>query len=50
VAVEYIAQTGPTATWRDPEVTKVALLGPDNGRDSVVLTDSETDGTLRAPT
>ena len=38
VAVEYIAQTGPTATWRDPEVTKVALLGPDNGRDSVSYT------------
>lgn len=41
VAVEYIALTGPTAEWRDPEVTKVALLGPDSDRSSGVLTDSE---------
>ena len=42
VAVEYIALTGPTAPWRDPEETKVALVGPDEDRSSGVLTDSET--------
>lgn len=41
VAVEYIALTGPTADWRDPEQTKVALLGPDANRSSGVLTDSQ---------
>lgn len=41
VAVEYIGLTGPTAEWRDPEVTKIALLGADSDRSSGVLTDSE---------
>lgn len=40
-AVEYIALSGPTAAWRDPEQTKVALVGPDERRSSGVLTDSE---------
>lgn len=43
VAVEYIALTGPTADWRDPEVTKVALLGPDSGKASEVVGDSDND-------
>lgn len=42
VAVEYIAATGSTAEWRDPEQTKIALLGPDENRVSEVLTDSES--------
>lgn len=41
VAVEYIALTGPTAEWRDPEVTTVALVGPDERQGQTVLTDSE---------
>lgn len=41
IAVEYIAPTGPTADWRDPEVTTIALVGPDERRSSEVLTDSE---------
>jgi len=41
VAVEYIAATGPTADWRDPEQTRIALVGPDSDRSSGVLTDSE---------
>lgn len=28
LAVEYVAQRGPTASWRDPEVTRVAMTGP----------------------
>lgn len=39
VAVEYIAATGPTAPWRDPEQTKVAHIGPDDGKVSEVLAD-----------
>lgn len=42
VAVEYIALTGPTAEWRDPEVTKIALLCADSNKVSEVLTDSQT--------
>lgn len=41
VAVEYLALTGPTADWRDPEVTTVALVGPDERQGQTVLTDSE---------
>lgn len=37
VAVEFIGLTGPTAAWRDPEVTKVALAGSDDSKVSEVV-------------
>lgn len=40
VAVEYIALTGPTASWRDPQVTKVALAGSDDGKKPEVVSSS----------
>lgn len=40
VAVEHIAQFGPTASWRDPEQTRVDFVGPGDGPTGV-LTDSE---------
>lgn len=35
VAVEYIALTGPTAEWRDPELTRVKFIGPGEGPSGV---------------
>ena len=49
VAVEYIQLTGPAADWRDPEQTRIALVGPDPRKDSGVLTDSEGDPIVRVP-
>lgn len=43
VAVEFIALTGPTAAWRDPEVTKVALAGSDEGKASEVISVADND-------
>lgn len=41
VAVEYIALSGPTADWRDPAITKIALSGTDTGKASEVVLDSD---------
>lgn len=46
-AVEHIALTGPTAEWRDPVLTKVALLSRESSSGNAVLTDSETDPIVR---
>lgn len=43
IAVEFIALTGPTASWRDPEVTKVALAGSDEGKKSEVISVAHND-------
>lgn len=47
-AVEYIALTGPTADWRDPVTTKVALLSREHSSGNAVLTDSERGPIVRA--
>lgn len=39
VAVEHVAPHEPTAPWRDPEVTKVELAGPDPRQGTKVLLD-----------
>lgn len=36
IAVEHIAQSGPTATWRDPEQTKIEMIGRESGPSGVL--------------
>lgn len=36
VAVEHIAQFGPTAAWRDPEQTRVEMIGREQGPTEVL--------------
>ncbi len=49
VAVEYIQLTEPAAEWRDPELTRIALVRPDERKTQGVLTDSKDGPIVSAP-